>query len=444
MQRIKNRIIFLMSLFLITSTISLAQSWIELGNRSDLEYYESAAIATDASGNVYTTIMNESGRYDIIKWNGTSWTGVGSLNANSNVGVIAIDNASGNIYASGNFKNANDEYYVAKWDGISWSELGAGTNALHANHFMSAIAVDETNGNVYTAGHFSDASGGLYVAKWNGTTWSQLGIENELNVTYLIPALAVDASGNVYAAANDGSGKSYIAKWNGTSWSELGGSNSLEGNGMLFVLLIDKFGYIYTAGQRSNSNSYRYIAKWDGTSWSELGELPQRMNSIYSLASDNLGNIYVDASSFADDNGNYMPKWDGSQWTKVRTNGVPSHIAIDPSGNIYATGTFTKSNHTYYIAKYDPTETPTITGVNHSQQHKKLLFYPNPATNMVSCDMPEAGVMEVHSMQGGVLYTQQVSSGVSSIDLSTLATGMYCVVFKGQNNSYAPIKIVKQ
>lgn len=442
MQRMQNRIILLLSVFLITSTISLAQNWSELGNSSNLDY-ASAAIATDISGNVYTSVMNDAGKYDVVKWNGTSWTGVGSLNVKGGVGVIAIDNASGNIYISGNFKNANDEYYVAKWDGSSWSELGTGTNALHANHFMSAIAID-ANGNVYTAGHFSDASGGLYVAKWDGTTWSQLGVQNELNVTYLIPALAVDASGNVYAAANDGSGKTYLAKWDGTSWSELGGPNSFP-NGMLFTILIDKSGYIYTAGQISNSNSYRYIAKWDGTTWSELGKLPSRTTSIYSLAKDNLGNLYAAGYGFENDNGNYVPKWDGSQWKELRTNGVPSFFATDQSGNIYATGTFTKLNDLYYIAKYDATSTPTAAiGKNNTQQQNELLFYPNPATSIVSCDIPEAGVLEVHSMQGDVLYTQVVSSGISTIDLSSLVTGMYCVLFKGQNNSYVPVKIVKQ
>ena len=44
---------------------------------------------------------------------------------------IALD-SDGNAYAAGNFSNKDKKHYVAKWNGSSWSELGAGAGALNA------------------------------------------------------------------------------------------------------------------------------------------------------------------------------------------------------------------------------------------------------------------------------------------------------------------------
>jgi hypothetical protein len=75
------------------------------------------------------------------------------------------------IYTSaGGFTNSADEQYVAKWDGSRWTELGAGANGLHANGLIYALATDNA-GNVYTAGHFTNSVGKYYVARLQ---WHQL------------------------------------------------------------------------------------------------------------------------------------------------------------------------------------------------------------------------------------------------------------------------------
>ncbi len=60
----------------------------------------------------------------------------------------------------------------------SWSELGTGSNALKANAPISAIAGDNA-GNIYACGAFTNGTtfpnGYWYVAKWNGTSWNELG-----------------------------------------------------------------------------------------------------------------------------------------------------------------------------------------------------------------------------------------------------------------------------
>ena len=112
--------------------------------------------------------------------------------------------------------NDSNKDYVAKWDGISWSELGSGSNALNANFPITSMCWDRY-GNLYAAGLFTDTTTTItvhtgidseqvhpfYVAKWDGTTWSKLGSgTNSLNANDWIMAICSDVDGNIYATGN--------------------------------------------------------------------------------------------------------------------------------------------------------------------------------------------------------------------------------------------------
>ena len=71
----------------------------------------------------------------IAKWNGSSWSPLGSgMNDGYGVSVIALtvfDDGSGPaLYAGGYFTTAGGvaANYIAKWNGSSWSALGSGMN----------------------------------------------------------------------------------------------------------------------------------------------------------------------------------------------------------------------------------------------------------------------------------------------------------------------------
>ena len=127
------------------------------------------------------------------------------MRANDIIKTMTSDPA-GNIYVAGHFSNSNSpasgKRYVAKWNGSVWSELG-GLNALSANAPILAVASD-LQGNIYAGGAFTNASGKTYVAKWTASTntWSELGGLNALNANASILSITTDAAGNVYAAGN--------------------------------------------------------------------------------------------------------------------------------------------------------------------------------------------------------------------------------------------------
>jgi hypothetical protein len=58
---------------------------------------------------------------------------------------------------------------VAKWNGTTWTELGTGSNALDPNSYIISIAID-TADNVYAGGYFTDGFGFYYVAEYDPNT----------------------------------------------------------------------------------------------------------------------------------------------------------------------------------------------------------------------------------------------------------------------------------
>ncbi len=263
-----------------------------------------------ASGKMLAAVSGESGtnviahQYDGSAWNIAGSGGeYGSLNfaqagMNSIVRALAID-SSGNLYAGGEFTTAGGTTvnYIAKWNGTSWSALGTGMNST-----VVALAID-SSGNLYAGGTFTTAGGTTVnrIAKWNGTSWSALGT-GMMNGQVL--ALAIDSSGNLYAGGSfttaGGTTANYIAKWNGTSWSALGTGMNI----WVSALAIDSSGNLYAGGEftTAGGTTVNRIAKWNGTSWSGLATGMD--NSVSALAIDSSGNLYA-GGGFHDGRGHH-------------------------------------------------------------------------------------------------------------------------------------------
>jgi hypothetical protein len=131
--------------------------------------------------------------------------------------VLALAASGSNVYAGGFFTDAggvNNTHYIAKWNGTSWSALGLGMN-------YNVFALVMSGEDLYAGGQFSGAGGSPAncVARWNGSNWSTLGA----GMTGSVYALAASGS-DLYAGGGFiMAGVSYvISKWNGSSWSALG------------------------------------------------------------------------------------------------------------------------------------------------------------------------------------------------------------------------------
>src|SRR5207244_4899063 len=93
--------------------------------------------------------------------------------------LTSFDDGSGPaLYAGGNFTSAGGlpARNLARWNGTTWSTLGSGANGV-----VNALTVfDDGSGSgpaLYATGSFTSVSGVAAhgIAKWNGSTWSALG-----------------------------------------------------------------------------------------------------------------------------------------------------------------------------------------------------------------------------------------------------------------------------
>ena len=301
-------------------------------------------------------------------------TGANALNANNPINTLCSDTA-GNIYAAGEFSDSNwafSKHYVAKWDCMShiWSELGGtGSNALNANETINSICVDKF-GNVYAAGDFTDSThisfpeGYEYVAKWSPVTgiWEKLGIgAHALNAHGVINSICVDDSGHIYAAGNfrNSIGQSYVAKWNGTNWTELYGLNA---NQFIYSICVDDSFNVYASGGFSDGSGHVYVAKYNPTTaeWSELGSgfyFGSYEIEITASFTDTSNHVCVAVNFGNDTIVSNIFKWNGVNWNQLGVldaNLYTTSICKGDSGFVYATGLFTNSSDETYVAKYDP------------------------------------------------------------------------------------------
>ena len=133
------------------------------------------AVVADGAGNFYIggwfTSINDLQVSGIAKWDGTSWSALGS---GVDGGVMAIAISGTDIYVGGDFMTAGGApaRHVAKWNGSSWSALGSGLGELSFNN-VQALAVSGTN--VYAGGQFTDAGNLNNIARWDGSSWVSMG-----------------------------------------------------------------------------------------------------------------------------------------------------------------------------------------------------------------------------------------------------------------------------
>jgi len=257
-----------------------------------------------------------SGCNGVAKWDGTSWSALGTGMAGNTADVYSLVESGGLIYAGGDFTSAgtcsSGCNSVAKWDGTSWSALASGLD-----NWVGALVFGGSN--LYAGGAFTN-----HIAKWDGATWTNLGT----GISNAVTSLAWDGTnlyaGGVFSEVIDCSislNCQGIAKWDGTSWSALdtgipGNVNALAWDGSNLYA----GGIFSTAGSCDSAAGCNNIAKWNGSAWSAVGT--GMGSTVFGLGwnGTNLyaGGFFTQAGSCDSAAGcNYLAKWDGASWSGV-------------------------------------------------------------------------------------------------------------------------------
>jgi hypothetical protein len=270
-------------------------AWSALGSGLD-DYVSAIAVSgTDlyVGGAFRFTANGTVGLYFIAKWNGAAWSALGS---GLNSGVTALAVSGTNLYVGGMFTAVGAGgtavpglNKIAKWNGSSWSALGSGLSDSGGNAYINALAASGTD--LYVGGFFNGVgAGGIAVAglnniaKWNGSSWTALG--NGLDGK---PYALVVSGANVYAGGDNGQFDN-IAKWNGSSWSALGQGLNTHVSSIAVTST-----NIYAGGNFTNVGAngtpvpgLNYIAKWGSgatTSVYRIGDVHPDGGIVYQVSS---------------------------------------------------------------------------------------------------------------------------------------------------------------
>ena len=173
---------------------------------------------------------------NIAKWDGTSWSAVG-VGIFGEIHELAVydDGGGPELYASGDFTEIGNSSptpaaHIAKWDGTTWSPVGSG---LDGPAVSMAVWNDGSGDALYVAGGFTTAGGvpAPGIAKWNGTAWSSVG--GGANGISKIAVFDDGAGSALYAsgpfATIGGKPIANAARWDGTSWTPIGTGGAPQG-----------------------------------------------------------------------------------------------------------------------------------------------------------------------------------------------------------------------
>ncbi|MEP7164334.1 MAG: hypothetical protein ABI741_06555 [Ferruginibacter sp.] len=352
-------------------------TWTIIGTVADPQQGNlyAGSLAKDASNNLYVTgafgSINGVIANSVAKWNGISWTALGTGLQNPNgeyltdVEVLGTD-----VYVSGGFEHMGSvaAKNVAKWNGTAWSALSSGLEGTGSAYIAVA------GGYLYATGEF-DLAGAVPVnnaARWNGTSWSALG--NGLN-NDPVESLFSDGT-NIYVSGGfDMAGTvpaDGIAKWDGTTWSAVP-RTGLTFDGKFITAMAVAPGKFFLGGSTDLNAplDMHNIASWNGSSWQVIG------NGMGDANTDFINCVTVDGTdvyvggNFVRAGGvlaNGIAKWDGNKWSALGAGffGQVYDIAVIGT-KVFASGAFGSSAGVSipYIAVWDGTIWDTVgTGMN--------------------------------------------------------------------------------
>jgi hypothetical protein len=274
----------------------------------------------------------------IETWNGTTWNLVGSPNNNgtgtqNNVlsGVSCIS-TSFCTAAGSYFNGTHEQTLIEKWNGTTWSLVGSPNNngTGTQNNVLNAVSCAGTSLCMAAGGYSSGTHEQTLIEKWNGTSWNVVGspnnngtgtLNNFLNAVSCPPKTTF-----CMAAGNYLSGTTYqtlIAKWNGTNWSLVSSPNSVgvEGNSLNDVACASSStSFCMAAGYYYNGTNFQTLTeKWNGKSWSLVSSANKNTTQDNVLnAVSCVGTNFCMAAGYYFDGTNYqtlIEQWNGTSWS---------------------------------------------------------------------------------------------------------------------------------
>ena len=304
--------------------------------------------------------------------------GISANSGNSLTPAIAVG-PGGAVYVAWSDTSSGDaEIYLRRWDGNAWGELGgSATGGGISNNGSPSVAPTLAvgpDGRPWVAWHDGETNREVYVRRWNGAAWEQVGAgsatgggisDTSRSSAWVELRVAGDGSAfAVWAEARAGNDEVYGRRWNGTDWVELNGSAS--GGGISNTpkrsgrpaLALDANGRPWVAwAEQHDDGQDIYLRRWDGAAWTPLGNSATGGGVSQTPGASQLATLAIGAGgtplvawydSTPDQREIYAVQWNGSAWVAAGVGansggGISNtpgesreaNLAVGPSGTPY-------------------------------------------------------------------------------------------------------------
>jgi hypothetical protein len=150
-----------------------------------------------------------------------------------------------------------------------------------------------------------------------------------------------------------------------------------------------------------------------------------------------------DASGNLTEEIDYEWNEDSSDWV-VSSRDVNTY---DASGNLTEGIRYNwsyETNQWIITDKYDIYWSELTTSIHSTPQYEKCLIYPNPVNSFltVETDNSENHILEIHSLNGKLIYSRRIEGSTFQIDLSSFQKGIYIISVRSRVQVWTE-KIIK-
>lgn len=227
----------------------------------------------------------------VARWDGSQWHALGG---GAPAAAYALAFYDGQLHAGG-------PGWLSRWDGATWTDVGSpGGSGLSSVRDLAVSGPD-----LYVCGRFTDLGGTsvLNVARGGGSTWSPLGGGLDGSCVPTVFGLAC-AGSDVYAVgqySNEAGGAALggVGLWDGVAWSAVGSGIYRQETYMCdvpYALAVCEFnGGIVIGGfwEKMNGQDIPYLAWRLGGNWIALGS---GVNGTVNAVCVHNGNLVVGGS----------------------------------------------------------------------------------------------------------------------------------------------------
>lgn len=292
------------------------QAWQQLGgalNGDSLAMYGWVSVAVDSADDPIVAFTqplrstSSDGAGYVKRWDGSDWQTLGgpfneSLDERTQEVDMAIDSDDAPVIAWSESDGSGFRLYVRRWGEVpceavptvqqidracfGWQPLGEALNRETADTVWArwpSLVLDGSDHPIvaWTEGS-EDESGDfetfVHVSRWTDSGWQALG--GRLRISHsdfaVLPSLAIDETGTIYAAWLQDGGRGFVYRWSGTTWESMRFNrvdSSREARDI--GLTVDRSNLpiaAWTEYDPATRTTYAYVARREAGAWRQVGE----------------------------------------------------------------------------------------------------------------------------------------------------------------------------